>query len=204
MDTSNRPFSGFSLAELERISRSEYMSRDRLAVLQLELLARPEESGEAILTGVRERLYGTVSAPTDSVPPAIANTTQVRNAAATSTEAPNSTTSSNAVTMAFRAVGIVASCVLAYVNASYVHQIWVDARGQGANLWVMVLTLLIVGTPLIFPLTLVGTIAPGIALWNPEGRAIRTLFIGACAFALGPVFAQLPWAAWGFLVLFMK
>lgn len=204
MNTSDRPFSGFSLDEPERISRSEYVSRDRLEILELELLARPGEGGAAILKGVRERLSGTITSVTEQAPHAADDPTIARSAVAMEVETPAATASSSAKTIIFRAVGIIGSCVLAYVNASYAHQIWVDARDQGAHLWVMILSLLIVGTPLIFPLTLVGTIAPGIALWNPEGKTMRTLFMGLCAFALGPIFAQLPWAAWGFLVLFMK
>ncbi len=205
MNTSDRPFSGFSLEELERISRSEYMSRDRLAALELELLARPGEGAAVILKRVRERLYGTnTSVTTEQAPHAAADSSSARRAVALDVRIPVPRAGSSAKTTVFRAFGIVSSCVLAYVNASYVHQVWVTARDQGAHLWVMILSLLIVGTSLILPLTIVGTIAPGIALWNPEGSAIRTLFVGVCAFALGPIVAQLPWAAWGLLVLFMK
>lgn len=205
---SQRPFAEYSLDELDRISRSEFLGRDRLALLELELTARSEAQGSELLRRVSERLYGT--------PATIQNSgSAVGIAAPARTDFPAegvgsrvaltpTTTPSKTLTIAFRSLGVAGSCVLAYVNFSYVHQVWSDARTQGAHLWVMVLSLVLVGTPLMFPVTIIGTIAPGIALWNPQGKVLKSLFGGVFALALGPLLAQLPWAAWGFLVLFMK
>ena len=100
-----------------------------------------------------------------------------------------------------RVLGIAASVILLYQNGLYFREVWSSLQPQGAKLWLMIVSLIVV--PFIWVIPLVGALSPAMALWERPASIWKGILIFVATIVLGSL-SQAAVGLWGLAVLFLS
>ena len=100
-----------------------------------------------------------------------------------------------------RVLGTAATAILLYQNGRYFREVWSSLQPQGAKLWLMIVSLIVV--PFIWAIPLMGALSPAMALWERPPSVWKGFLLFVSTFVLGSL-SQFTIALWGFAVLFLS